>query len=598
MIFSRKWRFVSPFSLTNVEKCVKIYNKEDLPQHNRNNVVFTGDFKEEFIMPFCENCGNKVSVTDRFCENCGFAIDYDYTKNSEMDSNPKSIQNLNLFSSSDWKKQLKNLNVKNSAIKFGIILTNTQGCSLDIKATLYEKIDEYIRFREQQEVYYYLLDLDSQQVRINNRKKEECSVEFVVEVLKEISHVILPDFVLIVGDRNVIPSIKWSNHLHNPNNSQSDSDTYVDSDLPYVTLTVNSPFERNSFEFYMPVGRIPSVASNGFVEAIKYFDNTVTFHRERLALNTMVLSAEEWFRTSAASFDIQDATIYPCPPYSFVPSKDVHLMDHSQGHDLMCFNLHGCQEGTGVAYGYPQYFDDFWLSGDFTIAHSPDSLPKDKARTYVISTEACYGAKPFIRNSEYQSVLMTALQNGCIGYLGSTQIAYGAIDRSNKAGTPSSADVICGDFSCRIYEGETLGDAYINALYSTVSVKNSYVTLHEIKTIASFALYGDPSLALVFSNNAKTVKEKRRKQIRIDFPDVRGEIELEIARVTKEIKDRLNIYIYENHPHFADITPCYSKFKGSKGYNATYVKTINNIPRILSVYLNGEGEVEKTYVSK
>ena len=550
-------------------------------------------------MPFCENCGNKVNETDRFCENCGHSLSSEVLTDDKLTSPYDCDFYFNVFTNPRWKQNWGNIVKQGNCFRYGIILTNTNDCPPNLKEKFYDTLRTYIDFRAKHNISYCVLDLANQKIKHAFNPASLRSVDFVVDILKDVSNIALPQCLMIVGDRDTIPSIKWSNPLHIPGDERGDADQYIDSDLPYVILDTRSPFENNSFKFKLEVGRIPSVAKTGFPEVQKYFNNTILC-APSAPIKPIVLTAIEWAQTSQVSYSI-NKELFTCPDYSFVPHPNLHLLDNNDDNNLLCFNLHGLPDGWGAMYGCPVSFDDFWISGDGNVAYSPDYLPLNDKIPYVISTEACYGAKPFIRNTNHQSVLMTALQNRCIGYLGSTQIAYGTVDESLHQLPPYGADVLSGKFSLYVSQGDTIGSAYFKALTSTIGFNSGdFTTNHDIKTISSFALYGDPTVALAINNfsHTKSFSSELETYINVSMSNIRRAVKLKITELSDYITERVDAYIRENFAWYSDVTPICYKLKDYGGYNVTYSKKDSNMARILSMYLDADGNVQKVYASK
>ena len=548
-------------------------------------------------MPFCENCGYKVSDSDRFCENCGHELPYDECVNKDdLRSENYDIQ-MQLFTSPDWKKEWKSFVQKHKDATCGILLTRIGNCPTLLSKAYKDALRHYIAARASGNVFYCVLFTDTQVVKPVRSNTQLAEVSFVVDILQDIANVAPPHCIMIVGDRDTIPSIKWENALHDPNMQGGDRDKIVDSDLPYVKLDVKSPFENTSFKHAIAVGRIPSMAMTGFAEAQTYFEQAIKHSLQSHSINALVLTAHEWKLASQLAYQDIKSSFHTCPTDSFLPNQNMRLLDNNTNHNLLCFNLHGCHDG----YGGPR---DYWINGDGDHAYSPNTLPASPEVSYVISTEACYGAKPYIRESFKQSTLITALQNRCIGFLGSTQIAYGTTDfciqyRNDK---PMAADVMSGTFAKYVYQGYSTGYAYIKALTAVVAEAkraSAIFVSEEIKTMCSFALYGDPTLSLSGMINQKGVApEPSAKQIHIDMPDVKRAVEMRIAKVSEEIARRVNLHVKTNYAEFSNVTPTYYKVKHFNGYKASYAKSNDDSTQILNLYFGDDGQIIRTYTTK
>jgi hypothetical protein len=325
----------------------------------------------------------------------------------------------------------------------------------------------------------------------------------------------------------------------------------------------------------------------------------MSLHEERRELNSVTLSAEEWGNTTRTAFSGLSPHSYECPPYSFVEGAGRYRISNEYPFDLMCFNLHGSAVHNG------------WVSGNGTAGINPKFLPTDPDRLYVIGTEACYGAKPVIRRTTEQSMLITALRNRCIGFLGSTQIAYGITDRMLAMGSkPMCADVMVGKFADLVHKGYPLGDAYIEA-WSAVSTSCNVPDLENVKTLCSFALYGDPTAT--FASGREMKASAKGMVSRLHKPAVDMSMKIEKVSADSFALKAVNNFVLNNFPecygtgatvYKADISagpgsiPALYKSDKAPEYKATYAKTNNNITNILHVYFNDKGEVTRVYASK
>lgn len=524
---------------------------------------------------YCENCGNKLSDDARFCDSCGHKVSGEELLFAVNASKDKS--EIDLFSSLDWETDWRKATSGNCNDSIGIILTNTENCNfIDLGERYYKILRNYIEYCQLDGMKYFVLDMHSQKVYTNNLNKLN-SVEFVVNTLKYIYKCGAFDYLMILGDRDAIPSIQWENKA-------GDSDEIVHSDLCYATLEINSPFDVVSKNTLYGVGRIPSSCKNGFVEAIKYLENILNNNPK--TIHPVAISADEWKKVSNINFNKFGATVYACPPFSFVHQEGALQINNSEEYNFLCFNLHGSSS------------HDYWVSGDGTKGFSPECLSKISGG-YLICTEACYGAKPMIRQGVSQSVLMTAMQTGCIAFLGSTEIAYGIPDAVLEEGAdPCAADILVGHFAQYACAGDTIGQAYQKALADLIYA-NENMMPEDIKTIASFALYGDPSRTFVQKNNKFNInhhKDLLRKDI--VFPNVRLAVNMRLVEVNKQISDKISTYVNSFLKDFSSICPIYYAVVGYEGYKASFKKETSDGVENLNIYLNNCGQVTKVYRTK
>jgi hypothetical protein len=237
----------------------------------------------------------------------------------------------------------------------------------------------------------------------------------------------------------------------------------------------------------------------------------------------------------------------------------------------------------------------------------PSALPTDPGTAYVIGTEACYGAKPTIKASGEQSILITALQNRCVGFLGSTQIAYGIGDDALAAGaSPSCADVLVGRFMGNVANGYALGDAYVQAFKTLSAIARRQ---EQIKTLCSFALYGDPS-AIMFISTTKKISSKTTNK-NVKKPAISISQKLTSTRGAVPGAEKVDLYVKKNFKSFADVKAEIYKVPSNNDssitrkisdtvpeYKSTYAKTEHGIVKILHIYFDQKGKIENVYISR
>ena len=474
--------------------------------------------------------------------------------------------------------------------KHGIILTNTENCSNEHKEGFLYSVHRFMSHKAKEKVKYCFLDLADSHTVTRPYDVALNDLEFVVSVLRRVNEAYPIEYLLILGDRDAIASARWEN-------GACDSDKYVDSDVPYVFLETRSLFDGKPASCSIRVGRVPAAASTGFLTAKSYLENVIKLHKTRRDLNTLTLSAEEWGNVTRHVFSGLSPYAYTCPPYSFVEGVGDYNISRDYPYDLLCFNLHGSP------------VHNTWVSGSGTAGINPSSLPTSPNKLYVLGSEACYGAKPVIKKTASQSMLITALRNRCLGFLGSTQIAYGIHDSMLASGCkPMCADVMVGKFADMVYDGYCLGDAYIEAWRA---VSSSYGRdLENVKTLCSFALYGDPTAILAERGDvriAKTVATKLRKP-EVDISAKMEKIDpkrIPILAVNSFVRNNISenytltpsVYRVSSEVNSSTILISYTH-KAPKEYRATYTKTENNINNVLHVYFSEDGRVIRAYASK
>ena len=493
-----------------------------------------------------------------------------------------------IFSRENWSDEW--LKKNKSGKRVGIVLTNIDDISSPEKFV--GSLERYIEKRSGAEIEYCLLDLATQKVA----RLSKLTCENIIGLLKKIYGVAVPTYLLIVGDHSVIPCAEWENECR-------DGDDTVPSDLAYITLDTDSPWDGADYSFgnLTRVGRIPTCANSNFKEAIQYFDNTVDFKPYKSA-KSFAYSALVWEKTSKAAFAHLSPTLITSPKYTTDEKTASRggltlLKSLSNTFNLLCFNLHG-SDASHVWYGQQ--------GQSYPEAARKSILPTDTSG-YAIVTEACYGARPAVKVGKEQSMVGYALTNKCVAFVGSTRIAYGQCD-----GGMSAADIIANTFTKHAAKGMTAGAAFLKALDELCRGRMNEVA---VKTLAEFALYGDPSVTLIESNAPKTYSAASK--ICMSSPKKNPEKAFKLvpcgadAFTNYSLNDRAKIqltaysvrengkgYMMSNFSSMSNVEPKIFKLMGGGGYRAVYSKVEGGINTVIRVHTDEQGNVESVYTSK
>ena len=567
-------------------------------------------FKERMIMiKICSMCGGTLKPGAVKCSCCGCLVEDVAADRSALFANYKGepVQNTgayhtapssvapaapaasskaggyNVFASTSWQNAWAEKRA--NADKLGIILTNTESASS--VGTFMQSLEGYIAHKSARGVEYCLLDIASQLVC----DMPALDVEEVTALLRNIYNVAVPDYLMIVGDSTVIPNAEWYNVC-------DDGDETVPSDLAYITLDTDSPWDGAVYDFenITQVGRIPAKAENGFATAMSYFENTKLFEGYS-STKAFAYSALVWEKTSRTEFAHLNPYLVTSPRYN-----TNNLGRIGSEYNLACFNLHGSDED------HAWYGQEGW---DYPEAFKKELLPVNKG--YMLLTEACYGARP--RYAE--SIVVNAIANNCVAFVGSSKIAYGYGD-----GNICCADVIAQNFTRGVASGMTAGKAFLGALSA---LSSGYMCEEDIKTLAEFALYGDPSVTLI----AGAAKKSLRRAAPTKFSSVtkdsaRGiklmscdgesggrsskgaltlysfsaEEQAHMKQMASHVTQNGNEYILKKFSAMQSVQPKVYKVVGKEEYRAVYTKNEGKIKSVVSMHLDGKGNVKKVYHSK
>lgn len=535
-------------------------------------------------MPFCENCGAELSAGARFCEECGVQVDsYNEPTPSSLFKDINGKPDYNSTFIGNWREKWANVARATSTDEIGIILTDIQALATQLLcpvADLLVTINVYIASAANRGVNYHLLDLGSNGISDIDGK----NVQATVNLLKTIVSIARPKYLLILGNEEIVNVTCWENQC-------ADSDDDVAADLPYATLDTTSPWEGQNYDFsqVLRVGRVPSYRGEQFAQFTTYFNNAQIGINSISKIVPYGLSALVWEPASAEQFSkIGKGKINTSP--NVILENVMETLPQTA--NILFFNLHGSDQ-TKFWYGqegssYPETF-------------SPETIKSIKG-PYFLGVEACYGARYTDGLTPDNSIVLSAMQNGCLALLGSSKIAYGPC-----IPPATCADIIIGTFLKRICNGESAGDAYCEGLRALISSETPDDST--IKTLAEFSLYGDPS-ARTRKKITKSILSKAvagaSKGIHVPMPDIRRAVNAKLVSA-----DCKAVLAYRSNPakfavnknfnieeYLQDIEPKYYQVGQSNFYQAVYNKTIGLHNVTVKVYFDENGNVTKELFSK
>lgn len=520
---------------------------------------------------FCEECGSPLEPGVRFCENCGTPVPQD-----EVIENTNRTSDFSLFqfNTIDWEGSYSQFSNGISGEKAIIVtslnrLCSQLNCSCEV---LLCEITKYAEFCADNGIVYSLLDMDNQKVVSSN----SCSIENVINALSKICAVDKPKYVFILGNENVIQVAEWKNE-------SGDSDATVTSDLAYQTLNLTSPWDGHNYVFneVLRVGRLPSYNGESLDKFTSYFTNAMNSKMSFSNLQAYGLSAKVWKNESDYEFKNLSPSVTDSSP---IVSKDTVEGRISHDANLLLFNLHGSEQ---TKYWYGQEGDSY------PEAFEPKCIDTIR-KPFFLGVEACYGARYIGNLNEQESIVVKAMQSGCIGLLGSSKIAYGT---SNPPG--SCADFVIGEFLKQIKNGVAAGDAHVLGI-QRLCRETKDIDDAEIKTIAEFSLYGDPSQRTMYgSGGAKSIFGKAfGRSIHVDVPDIRAAVKMNLAQIDEKINTLINEHVYQKFAYMRGTEPKTYKMEGKDLYQSIYQKQDLTFNRIVKVYFDKNGKIKKELESK
>ncbi|MDP2965769.1 MAG: C25 family cysteine peptidase [Pelolinea sp.] len=330
--------------------------------------------------------------------------------------------------------------------------------------------------------------------------------------------------ILIVGGHDVVP-------FHNLPNPTDDSDSSVNSDNPYSTVSGNYLISE------WPVGRLPGEAGADPGLILEQIRQVIEFHKSQIsnasiwnqlfsgygrkvdirrifrdlfnAPKDFGYTTAVWRRSSLAAYRPlgKGSELRVTPPYD----SDTINIDNLMKAKCAYFNLHGLAD-TPDWYGQRD-FSELPSGPDFPVAITANQIQKIRNNVDLVFSEACYGGN-IINKSVDNSMALKLISVKCQGLVVSTCIAYGSVF------TPLiGADLLAFIFWKYIKDGFSFGESLLQAkigLTKVMTQRQGYLDGEDQKTLISFVLYGDP-LGYLESNIYLDKKPLAREAINADI---------------------------------------------------------------------------------
>lgn len=507
---------------------------------------------------FCEECGTELEPGARFCENCGTPV-------------PQEEKHI--------------------AFENGVIVTNLKKLSSQLGTSpdsINKLLSEYIDFSKQRGISYSLLNLENQ---------NDLTVDKVIYALNQATLSSKIKYVFILGNEEIIPVTEY-------HNESGDSDEKVPSDLPYTVLDKTSPWSgiKYAFDKMLRTGRLVSYNGESFEKFAAYFKNVMHYQNSFPAITSYSLSAKVW--KNETDYEYKKISVPYNKACDSSPEVNVSTVENYIPKDanLLMFNLHGSNQ-TKFWYGQQEQ--------EFPEAFEPKNIDALKA-PFIIGVEACYGANYTGGFTEENSILVKALHKGCFSLLGSSRIAYGTSEPQGN-----NADFMIGEFLKQIKDGTSAGDAHVAGIKRVICDSKDFSDV-EIKTIAEFNLFGDPSVSAgsfaksqeesETSSSSSTTSTSSSKSfgsnipsLNVNMPDIRQAVRLSLAKVDSKIETAINTYVYEKYAFMKDSIPTTYRIEGKDLFQSIYsTKGAKDgiINQTVRVYYDRNGTIKKEAESK
>lgn len=321
-----------------------------------------------------------------------------------------------------------------------------------------------------------------------------------------------PDYLMILGAPDVVPHQDLKNPAYNLPNDEGDDDLEALGDLPYACDT---PYHRDTAKFIGPtrvVGRLPDLTGATEPSHLLSLLKTAATWKSRDPgeyARHFGLSTFTWHRSTRRSlediFGSDDRLLISPPRGPGYPRGELRVRAHF-------INCHGGE-------GAPRF--EGQKGSQYPGALTARATRRNILEGTVASVECCYGAQLYdsVTLGIDMPICQSYLRQGAYGWLGSTTVAYG----SDGKGSPNaSADVLCTHFLQNVLEGASIGRAALMARQQFAEECDQADPI-DLKTLAQFCLYGDPSVHPVARKDAspapkgvkaETVGRFRRNQRR------------------------------------------------------------------------------------
>jgi hypothetical protein len=368
-----------------------------------------------------------------------------------------------------------------------IIVSNMSALKAKYVAADYNKVsaelNNLIKADKQRGLVTTFIALDDKQVMGNNRvttatdpRQNKAAIDFVYKTWT-------PDYLLILGAVDIVPHQDMRNPIYS---AGGDPDRIAYGDLPYAC---DHAYSTNAKDFFGPtrvVGRLPDLTGGTDPRYLMGLLRTASAYKQgdnQTYSKYFGISAEVWKGSTGLSLvntfgNSSDQKNVP-PANSNWPASYLGRLSHF-------INCHGSQND-------PHFYGQ--------SVQNPNNYPVSEAASYidnkvsegtVAAAECCYGAQlynPALSNNQ-AGICSTYLANKAYAFFGSTTIAYGPSDGNDNA------DLICQYFLQSLLGGASIGRALLEARQEFIHNANMSDPAN-VKTIAQFNLYGDPSLAPV-----------------------------------------------------------------------------------------------------
>lgn len=286
-----------------------------------------------------------------------------------------------------------------------------------------------------------------------------------------------PDYLMILGGPDIVPHQDLANPLFG---TGGDPDPQAWGDLPYAC---DAAYSRDPARFVGPtrvVARLPDLSGAPDPAHLVALLQSATSWERRPAgeyASCFGLSAAEWQASTRLSLE---NVFGDAGALLLTPPKGPSHPGAALGARMHFINCHG---GQAAPEFYGQHGDSY------PVCLRTQTLAGAIRPGTVAAVECCFGGELYdsVTLGVDMPICQTYLEQGACAYFGSTTIAYG------PAVGNGAADLICQYFLLNVLNGASVGRAALMARQQFVQ-NNAQMDPVDLKTLAQFCVYGDPSV--------------------------------------------------------------------------------------------------------
>ena len=477
---------------------------------------------------FCPECGTRIDDESAlFCEECGTRV---------RDEEPAApvVEPQESEPVADGKSDF----VSADDAVHGLILTNLSllAAKLRVPASSLEKVlQQYIDGKRRWGIAWELIDAGNytfkkrnllgmgRTVHLKATDKPWPYMEILMDVHQHELKRGLPEsqYLFILGGDDIVPMPCVRHYF-----PEADSDKTIDTDLLYAypygeeMLAELENQQIFRYEQLFMVGRLPIGEDTTADDLVNYLQRSLNHTGGIPVTGAYGQCDPHWKNVSArVATDLIGCGLLPNLDGQIGDEYYYHRMILSpmvidrtvdqvlnKEASLFYFNLHGSD-----ALQASGYFGEVPVHQGAYQVICPAHLATLELPNIVV-TEACYGAR-FIGMDKAHSMLLSAMSNETLAFLGSSRVAWGSVDPEQGA-TPQNvgvglADVLAYTFMNALLQGYTVGQALFAARCAVFKARPG--DLKTALTLVEFNLFGDPTLSFDVSGGKKIDAESLKK---------------------------------------------------------------------------------------